>query len=65
MAAYFDFTENKEKELENSSKVRVYARTAVNSCVITGMVTCALRSNERKDIVFAKVSNEVKVEIFE
>jgi hypothetical protein len=54
MAAYFDFMENK-KELENSSKVRVYAKTAVNSCVITGMVTCALRSNERKDIVFVKV----------
>lgn len=57
MAAYFDFTENKEKELENSCKVRVYARTAVNSCVITGMVICALRSKERKDVVFAKVSN--------
>ncbi|PKK67422.1 hypothetical protein RhiirC2_751761 [Rhizophagus irregularis] len=54
MAAYFDFTENKEKELENSCKVRVYARTAVNSCVITGMVICALRSKERKDVVFAK-----------
>ncbi len=54
MAAYFDFTDN--KEFENSNKVRVYAKTAVNSCVITGMVTCALRSNERKDIVFAKVN---------
>jgi len=56
MAAYFDFAENKEKELENRNKVRVYARTAVNNCVITGMVICALRSKERKDIVFVKVS---------
>ncbi|CAG8451476.1 8190_t:CDS:10 [Funneliformis mosseae] len=52
MAAYFDFTEN--KEFENNNKVRVYAKAAVNSCVITGMVTCALKSNERMDIVFAK-----------
>ncbi|CAI2179449.1 1570_t:CDS:10 [Funneliformis geosporum] len=52
MAAYFEFMEN--KEFENNNKVRVYAKTAVNNCVITGMVTCALKSNERKDIVFAK-----------
>ncbi|CAJ0872943.1 13141_t:CDS:2, partial [Entrophospora sp. SA101] len=51
-SSYLDLVD-KSTELENS-KVRVYAKTAVNSCVVTQMVTCALRSHQCKDILFVK-----------
>ncbi|CAJ0831681.1 11240_t:CDS:2 [Entrophospora sp. SA101] len=56
-SSYLDLVD-KSTELENS-KVRVYAKTAVNSCVVTQMVTCALRSHQCKDILFVKPSGYV------
>ncbi|RHZ88816.1 hypothetical protein Glove_21g356 [Diversispora epigaea] len=52
MSSYFDFS-NQEKQLE-SCKIRTYAKTALHSCVVPQILTCSLRSSERKDIVFAK-----------
>ncbi|KAK9763284.1 hypothetical protein K7432_010171, partial [Basidiobolus ranarum] len=40
--------------VDSSQNFRLYAKNALNSCVIRQMTTCALRSNERNDIIFAK-----------
>ncbi|CAG8818779.1 18802_t:CDS:1, partial [Racocetra fulgida] len=45
MASYFS---DRHRDSENS-KLRVYAKTAVHSCVIHKMLVCALRGKERKD----------------
>ncbi|CAG8446987.1 2400_t:CDS:2 [Diversispora eburnea] len=52
MSSYFDFS-NQENQLENC-KIRTYAKTALHSCVVPQILTCSLRTSERKDIVFAK-----------
>ncbi|CAG8609261.1 10589_t:CDS:10 [Cetraspora pellucida] len=52
MASYLDFSD-RHRDSEDS-KLRVYAKTAVHSCVIHKMLVCALRGKERKDVVFSK-----------
>ncbi|RIB28919.1 hypothetical protein C2G38_2156762 [Gigaspora rosea] len=56
MASYLDFSD-RHRDLENS-KLRVYAKTAVHSCVIHKMLVCALRGKERKDIILSKITQE-------
>ncbi|CAG8443521.1 152_t:CDS:10, partial [Cetraspora pellucida] len=52
MASYLDFSD-RHRDSEDL-KLRVYAKTAVHSCVIHKMLVCALRGKERKDVVFSK-----------
>lgn len=46
---------NNGKNSQSLQNARIYAKTALHSSVIQHIAVCALRGEERKDIVFAKV----------